>query len=82
MASSHLRPAGWYSRRHSTSTAHLAFHDTIAARRAARPENNPTNRSPREQLDALDFRLGRGQGAVKERLKLYKQLNQGVHKGA
>ena len=71
-----LYPNGNYSRKHKTSEAHIEaqqeksarwleqikFHEEMLAARA--------ERTPQEQLNVLDERLGTGRGAKKERARL------------
>ena len=66
------KPKGWFSRRHATQAQHLDAVAKYKAKKALRLERSPL--TPRQQLDALDARLGVGVGATKERARLQAQL--------
>lgn len=69
---------GWFSRRHETSTAHLAAQTRWQAEHGKESKREMgverqaerASRTPQEQIAILDRRLGVGQGATRERAKL------------
>lgn len=71
---------GWFSWRHPNNVAHEAAKARRMARLEAWQKSFLTialaraERSPKMQLALLDKRLGRGQGAAKERARLLKQI--------
>jgi len=74
--SSVMKPEGWFSRRHKTPEAHMT---AVALKEANTQEQmdacairieEAQARSSKEQLARLDARLGKGQGAKKERERL------------
>jgi hypothetical protein len=77
-----LREDGNYSRRYKTAEAAVAHRAWIAQGeqdyllRLARREAARAKRSPPQQLAVLDKRLGTGQGAYKERMRLQMQLRE------
>ena len=70
------KPKGWFSKRHESSAPHQAAQvakaEKVALGVATMIRNTADRavRSPREQLAALDARLGPGRGARKERARL------------
>jgi hypothetical protein len=72
--------AGWFSKRHQTNEAFLAYQAVKEARaqeqqRACEArEEAARNRTPQEQLKRLDSLLGPGQGAVKERARIARKI--------
>jgi hypothetical protein len=75
-------PKGHFSKRHKTSEAHevasaryKAAHGTTVRVQAANARNQRRSQSsPKQQLAALDKRLGVGVGASKERERLNKLI--------
>ena len=74
------KPIGWFSRRHRTSEAHLTAQHAKEERIAKWDDTIHYNaqdrakRSPQQQLDELDARLGKEIGAKKERKALKAQI--------
>lgn len=70
------REAGWFSRRNKTRESHLDSKAMREEKLLKKQEDAKTrarsavNRSAQEQLFILDYRLGEGLGAVKERARL------------
>ena len=73
------RPKGWHSRRHVTSAEQTAAHEAYCGehgrdarcRKADEREGARAARTPEEQIALLDRRLGVGQGATRERVRLH-----------
>ena len=73
------RPKGWHSRRHSSSAEQIAAHEAYCnehgrAARCRKADEREVARAaltPHEQIAVLDQRLGYGQGATRERMRLY-----------
>ncbi len=75
---SFTKPQGWYSRRHQSSqpatdarNAYLTQHGK-AARQGVAEAHVALN--PKQQLKALDTRLGKGVGATRERARLARKV--------
>jgi len=68
--------AGWFSRRHQTNEAFLAYQAEKEGRVQQQQRDCQArieaakNRTPEEQVARLDKMFGKGQGAKKERAKL------------
>jgi hypothetical protein len=69
-----LTPKGWFSRRHQDGTSHSSAIATFQARKIAKKERAKLDvtkyKTPENQILALDKRLGKGIGAVRERARL------------
>lgn len=68
------KKAHWFSRRHQTADAHLEAKALREARRDKSRQRVPVKRTPQQQLNELDRRLGVGVGAVRERARLQAAL--------
>lgn len=76
------KPRGWFSRRHQTSTEHYAVKEARYAKQDAKLANveirqiAASERTPRQQLNRLDKRLGKGLGAESERARLNAKIKE------
>lgn len=74
------KPIGWFSRRYKTGERHLAAQRAKESRigrweeTMRRNTEAHANRTPQQQLDVLDGRLGKGMGAKRERKALEAKL--------
>lgn len=75
-----VKMPGWFSWRHETSDAHMQHQRDWRAKQqlkklsAKQRQEKANQRSPQEQLDRLDARLGENMGAARERNRLLLQL--------
>lgn len=74
------RSNGWYSRKHQNGRAHMEARQEEEARIYEREKVLEDNRkarkarSPQQQINVLDKRLGKGVGAKKERKRLLRKI--------